>query len=156
MLASEYRRTMGKPLAGISVEISEYDATNLLDLAQCEPRVAGYDAIGKGKREGKRIQIKGRVVPADKKTSGQRIGQLKVDQEWDSVVLVLLDENYQPIEIYEGERDVILENTQNKPNEKRNKRGAMSVARFINLSRLVWSRENGVVEPEVWNNKASV
>lgn len=156
MLASEYRRTTGKPLAGISVEISEYDATNLLDLVQCEPRVAGYDAIGKGKREGKRIQIKGRVLPGDMKVSGQRIGQLKLDQEWDSVVLVLLDENYQPIEIYEAERDVILENTQNKPNEKRNKRGAMSIARFMNISRLAWSRENGVIEPEVWDNKVGV
>lgn len=156
MLASEYRRTTGKPLAGISVEISEYDATNLLDLVQCEPRVAGYDAIGKGKREGKRIQIKGRVLPGDMKVSGQRIGQLKLDQEWDSVVLVLLDENYQPIEIYEAERDVILENTQNKPNEKRNKRGAMSIARFMNISRLAWSRENGVIEPDVWDNKVGV
>ena len=29
-LAAEYRRTMGKPLPGVSAEIAEYDAVRLL------------------------------------------------------------------------------------------------------------------------------
>ncbi len=63
VLASDYRKTMGKPLAGISSEIAEHDAVTLLDLELCQPRVSGYDAVGKGSREGKRIQIKARVIP---------------------------------------------------------------------------------------------
>lgn len=153
-LASDYRRATGKSL-GISTEIAEHDASTLLNLELCEqPRTAGYDAIGKGEREGKRIQIKGRVI-FDESKSGQRIGQLKIDKEWDSVVLVLMDEEYEPYEIYEAEREDIEEVWDKASASKRTKRGAMSVARFKIIGRLVWSRENGP-EDEVWDNKASV
>jgi len=153
-LASEYRRTTGKSL-GISSEIAEHDACQLLNLELCpQPRTGGYDAVGLGDREGKRVQIKGRVI-FDESKSGQRIGQLKIDKEWDSVVLVLMDENYEPFEIYEAQRDEI-EDVWNKASaSKRAKRGAMSVARFKIISERVWTRENGP-EGEVWDNKASV
>ena len=110
-----------------------------LDLELCNPRVSGYDAIGKGEREGRRVQIKGRVLPGGK-ASGQRIGQLKMDADWDSVALVLLDENYEPMEIYEASRDVIAEAMQDN-DSKRNKRGAMSVAKFKIIGELAWSRD---------------
>ena len=140
-LASEYRQSVGKPLAGISTEIAEYDAANLLDLEICNPRVGGYDAIGKGKREGKKVQVKGRVIPSDKKSSGTRIGQIKVELDWDSIVLVLLNEQYEPIELYEAEREAIMENLPEQEEGKRNKRGAMSVGKFKHISKLVWSAE---------------
>lgn len=140
VLASDYRKTMGKPLAGISSEIAEHDAVTLLDLELCQPRVSGYDALGKGSREAKRIQIKARVIP-EGKSSGQRVGQLKLDQSWDLVVLVLLDENYEPLEIYECSHDVIAEVMQDSES-KRSKRGAMSVAKFKIIGELAWSRDN--------------
>ena len=91
-LAVEYRRTTGKPLPGISGEIANYDAARLLDLELVKDNApGGYDAIGKGKREGRRVQVKGRAI-LDEKKSGQRIGQLKLEQDWDSVVLVLMDD----------------------------------------------------------------
>jgi len=138
VLASDYRKTMGKPLAGISSEIAEHDAVTLLDLELCNPRVSGHDAVGKGNREGKRVQIKGRVIP-DGKASGQRVGQLKLDQDWDLVVLVLLDENYEPLELYEASHAVIAE-AMSDGDSKRSKRGAMSVAKFKIIGELAWSR----------------
>ncbi|MFQ5470544.1 MAG: hypothetical protein ACE5EH_09595 [Gammaproteobacteria bacterium] len=153
-LAADYRRATGKPLAGVSGEVAVYDAARLLDLEICKQQEGGYDAIGKGKREGKKIQIKGRAIYDDSK-SGQRIGQLKVDQEWDSVVLVLMDDGLETFEIYEAERDDILEHTQEAKSSKRNKRGAMSLAKFKNISKLVWTMENGP-EDDVWDNQASV
>jgi len=114
--------------------------------------VGGYDAVGQGQRAGKRIQIKGRSI-FDESKGGQRIGQLKVEQEWDSVMLVLMDENYEPLEIYEAERDDILEASE-RASSKRSKRGAVSVARFRIIGRLAWSRENGVEDDEVWDNQA--
>jgi len=140
VLASDYRKTMGKPLAGISSEIAEHDAVTLLDLELCQPRVSGHDAIGKGSREGKRIQIKGRVIP-DGKSSGQRVGQLKLEQDWDLVVLVLLDEHYEAIEVYQASHEVIAEAMQDSES-KRSKRGAMSVAKFKIIGELAWSRED--------------
>ena len=150
VLAAEYRRTMGKPLPGISNEIAEHDAIRLLSLTSRPEGEGGFDAIDPARGD-KRIQIKSRTI-FDESKSGQRLGQLKLDKEWDSVVLVLMDENYEPYEIYEAERDDIVE-VLDKSSSSRAKRGAMSVSRFKIIGRLAWTREGGL-EPEVWDNRA--
>ncbi len=150
-LAAEYRRATGKSL-GISAEIAKHDACRLLDLEPSEDAVAGCDAVGRGGREGQRIQIKGRAI-FDESKSGQRIGQLKIDQEWDSVVLVLMDAEFEPVEIYEAERDTVIEALGSDRDSKRSKRGAMSVAKFKAIGRLVWTREEGVIDDEIWDNQ---
>jgi hypothetical protein len=149
VLAAEYRRTMGKPLPGISNEIAEFDAVKLLRLEPKNQAEGGFDAIDPA-RGGKQIQIKSRTI-FDETKSGQRIGQLKLDKDWDSVVLVLMDENYEPYEIYEAEREDIIEYV-DKSSSSRAKRGAMSVARFKIIGRLAWTKENGL-ESEVWDNQ---
>jgi len=149
-LAADYRRTMGKPLPGVSNEIALHDAIRLLELVPVEKSVGGYDAIDPN-REDRRIQIKSRTI-FDENVGSQRIGQIKVDQDWDSVVLVLMDEDYEPFEIYEAERDDLLEYV-GKSSSSRAKRGILSVSRFRIISRLAWTREDGL-EPEVWDNQA--
>ncbi len=151
-LAADYRRTMGKPLPGISSEIAEFDAIRLLGLEPV-PRTAeepGYDAIDPA-RDGKRIQIKARTI-FDEEKGGQRVGQLKLGLDWDSVVLVLMDENYEPYEIYEADR-ADLEEHAAQSESRRAKRGALSVARFKIIGRLLWDRAGGR-DPEVWDNRA--
>lgn len=150
LLAAEYRRTMGKPLPGISSEIAQHDAIRLLSLTPSGGAVGGIDAIDP-KRDNKNIQIKSRTI-FDETQTGQRIGQINVEQPWDSVVLVLMDEEYEPCEIYEAERTELLEYMQ-KSSSGRARRGALSVARFKIIGRLVWDRDGGL-EPEVWNNQA--
>jgi len=150
LLAAEYRRTMGKPLPGISNEIAEHDAVKLLRLEPRPEGETGYNAIDPS-RDGWRVQIKSRTI-FDESKSGQRIGQLKLDREWDSVVLVLMDEDYEPYEIYEADKDEILEFV-NDSSSSRAKRGAMSVARFKIIGRLVWTRDDGL-ESEVWDNQS--
>lgn len=140
-LAREYRLAMGKPLPGISAELAVHDATRLLDLEPAPAGAGGHDAVGRGTRAGKRIQIKGRTI-FDEDKGGQRLGQLKTEQEWDSVVLVLMDDNYEPFEIYEAARDDVLAAV-DKTSRSRSKRGAVSVARFKVIARRVWSREHG-------------
>lgn len=149
-LAADYRRATGQPLP-VTSEIANYDAATLLGLELIQPPPGGYDAVGKaGEREGVRYQIKGRAI-FDESKGGQRLGQLKLEQEWDAVLLVLLDEDYEPFEIHEAEREVIEEALQ-ESESKRSKRGAMSIARFKNIARLVWTREEGVIEDELWDN----
>jgi hypothetical protein len=151
-IARDYRNATGKPLGGVSGEIAQFDACKELNL---EPVPAGteggYDAVGRGKREGKKIQIKARTI-FDEGKQGQRIGQLKLEQEWDSVVLVLLDENFEPFEMYEGAREELVDAIK-ESESRRNKRGAMSVAKFKAISQLVWTRERGE-EEEVWDNQS--
>ncbi|VAW78144.1 hypothetical protein MNBD_GAMMA14-1741 [hydrothermal vent metagenome] len=152
-LAAEFRRTTGKPLPGVSGEIAEHDAARLLDLELCKERPGGYDAIGRGRREGDRVQIKGRVI-FDEEKSGQRIGQLKLDKDWDSVVLVIMDENYEAVEIYEATREEVEDAMSESASSNRKKRGAMTVARFRIISRLVWARDEGVLDDEVRDNRS--
>lgn len=151
-LAADYRKMTGQPLP-VTAEIANFDAARLLELEVIQPPPGGYDAVGlKPPREGLRFQIKGRAI-FDEKKGGQRIGQLKMEQAWDAVLLVLLNEDYEPFEIYEASREEIVEAMSENSESNRSKRGAMSVARFRNIARLVWCAEEGEVEDEeVWEH----
>ncbi len=149
-LAADYRRTMGKPLPGVSNEIALHDAMRLLRLVPVGADAGGHDAVDP-ERDNKRIQIKSRTI-FDDNVGNQRIGQIKIDQDWDSVVLVLMDEEYEPFEIYEVDRDDLLEYA-DKSSSSRAKRGVLSVSRFKIIGRLAWTRDDGL-ESEVWDNQA--
>ena len=149
ILAAEYRRTMGRPLPGISNEIAEHDAVRLLGLTADKSEQGGWDALDPA--SGKHIQIKSRTI-FDESKGGERIGQLKMNQQWDAVVLVLMDENYEPYEIYQADR-AALEEYAAKSSSSRAKRGALSVGRFKIIGQLRWDRDNGPAT-EVWDNQA--
>lgn len=152
-IAADYRRATGKPL-GISAEIACHDACTYLGL-KAQDDAIGYDAIGlNGEREGEHFQIKGRAI-FDEKKGGQRLGQIKVDQDWDKILLVLMDENFETTEIYEASRDDMLEELNEAGTSNRQKRGAMSVARFKRLANLVWNNDEGLLDNKVWSNQAS-
>lgn len=148
-IAAEYRRTTGKSL-GISSEISRYDACRLLNLEPVESQ-GGYDAIEVAQVPQEKIQIKGRVV-FDAAKSGLRIGQLKLEQEWDAVVLVLLDESFTTTEIYRADRQTIMDALEEGASQARAKRGAMSVNRFKRIGTLVWDDVNGLSNENSWTN----
>jgi hypothetical protein len=141
-LAAEYKRSTGQSLP-VSGEIARHDAARLLDLTLCEPRTGGVDAIGKGTREGQRIQIKSRIMTQDSK-SGTRLGQLNTSGDWNTLLLVIMDDEYEPCEIYEAARDDIMDEIDEAADSKRSKRGALSIAKFKNISWLIWSRETGL------------
>ncbi len=150
-LAAEYRKATGQPLA-ISGEIAKYDAGRLLDLEVCTDPQLGYDAVGRsGRLAGKRLQIKGRAI-FDESKGGQRIGQLKMEQTWDGVAVVLMDEEFEPFEIYVASRDALIEAVKESEGSSRSKRGAMSVAKFKVIGEMVWNREQGLVS-DVWENQ---
>jgi hypothetical protein len=148
-LAAEYRRTVGKPLPGVSNEIAAHDAVRLLELEAASGPDAGWDAVDPA--NGCRIQIKSRTI-FDETKGGQRIGQLKMNQPWDAVVLVLMDEDYEPYEIYQALRDDLAAYV-DAASSNRAKRGAMSVARFKIVGQLVWDSVNGR-QDEIWENRA--
>ena len=140
-LAAEFRRTTGTMLP-VSGEIARHDVSRHLDLELNQEHSAGFDAIGRNEREGLRIQIKSRVV-GDSVKPGHRIGQLNPDGNWDLVILSLMDDKFEPLEMYQASREEIIEVVQDA-NTQRKKRGALSVAKFKIIGKLVWTKELGV------------
>ncbi len=139
-LAADYRRATGKSLP-ISGEIAKHDACVQLKLEPVEKDSGGHDAVGTEKAwQGLRIQIKGRAI-FDESKKNQRIGQLKLDKEWDGLVLVVMNEEFEPVEMYFAPRFEIEDALSHASN--RSERGAMSLARFKNIAQLVWTAEQG-------------
>ena len=91
-LAAEYYRLTGKPL-GVTGEIAEHLAAELLGLELAPARTSGYDAIRHEPSGPVRVQIKGRAFGKDASRS-QRLGTIKADAPCDVVMVVLLDSTY--------------------------------------------------------------
>lgn len=132
-LASRYKKLTGKPL-GITGEVAEFSAAKLLGLELAEARKAGYDAIGPDKRK---IQIKGRCLSNNPKP-GQRLGSIRLDHEWDTVLLVLLNETFIVTEMWEAYRPEVETALLAPGSKSRNERGALSVNKFKQIGRQVW------------------
>ena len=134
-VAVRFKKLTGKPL-GITGEIAEFSAAKLLDLKLAEARQAGYDAID---REGRKVQIKGRCLP-EESGPGQRLGSIRLDHEWDSVLLVLLDDRFEVIEMWEADRPSVEEAIFAPGSKARNERGALAVTKFKSIGKKVWPR----------------
>ncbi len=135
-LANAYRAETGKPL-GVTAEIAEFEAARLLGLELAEARQPGYDAVrlhGPGPR---RLQIKGRCI-LDASKPGQRVGSIKLDKEWDAVLLVLLNEMFEPTAIYEANRAAIVGALTAPGSVARNQRGALAISKFKSIAKQVW------------------
>lgn len=137
-LAKKYRKLTGKPL-GITGEIAEFSAAQILGLKLAEARQSGYDAIRKENGKVTKIQIKGRCIPTNAKP-GQRLGSIQLDKEWDTVLLVLMDEDLEVQSMYEAERREIEKALLAPGSKARNERGALAVSKFKAIGHEVWNR----------------
>lgn len=137
-LAREYRSLTGKPL-GITGEVAEFAAAQALGLTLASAREAGYDATRYVDGQRIRVQIKGRCL-AEGAKRGQRVGGIKIDQPWDTVLLVVLDEQFDPVAMYEAQRDAVVAALTTPGSRARNERGALSIEKFRSISTRVWSR----------------
>jgi len=69
---------------------------------------------------------------------GQRLGSIDVKKDWNAVLMVLLDENFDAIEIHEAERTAILAALTAPGSKARNERGALGVNKFKAIGKLRW------------------
>ncbi|MDX2505653.1 MAG: hypothetical protein QNL62_14430 [Gammaproteobacteria bacterium] len=148
-LAAEFKRTTGTMLP-VSGEIARYDVSRQLDLTLNDDHSSGYDAIGNNQRDGLRVQIKSRVI-GDCIKSGHRIGQLNPNGNWDIIILSLMNNEFEPLEMYQLDYQGVAE-ALNNSSEKRGKRGAISVAKFRIIGELVWTKEHGVEDLSHYND----
>lgn len=136
-LAAEFRRTTGTMLP-VSAEIARYDVSHHLDLTLNNDHSLGYDAIGNNERSGQRVQIKSRVI-GDCVKSGHRLGQLNPNGNWDIVILSLMDNEFEPLEMYQLSHDETAAALSSSKKQR-----TISVAKFKIIGDLVWTREHGV------------
>jgi hypothetical protein len=131
---------MGKPL-GVTGEVAEYIAAEMLSLKLVPARTVGHDAL-RGKE---RIQIKGRAYGEGKKS--QRLGVIKPGAPCDAVLLVLLDNaTMECREMWKAPYDAVCECLA-RPGSKARARGALSVSAFKRLAKCVWktkSKQNSI------------
>lgn len=138
ILAQRYRALTGKPL-GITGEVAEYEAARILGVNLTQARQAGYDAIEDDNGQIKRLQIKGRCLLKGCKP-GQRIGSIDIKKEFDAVLLVLLDDNFDAFVIYEAQREDVIAALVQPGSKARNERGALGVSKFKSIGRVRWQR----------------
>lgn len=138
VLARRYYKLTGKPL-GVTGEVAEYEAARILHLKLELARQAGYDATENRGGLTLRVQIKGRYFP-ESRLRGGRLGAIDLRQPFDTVLLVLLDADYNAFQIYEAARPAV-EALITKPGSKsRNERGALGISQFKAISVLRWQR----------------
>ena len=137
-LAQRYRALTGKPL-GITGEVAEYEAARLLRVKLTPARNAGFDAIEQRGRRPRRLQIKARCLLVDCKP-GQRLGRIDITKQWDAVLMVLLDEEFNATAIYEAARPDVVAALTAPGSKARNERGALAVDKFKSIGRLRWKR----------------
>lgn len=137
VLARRYYRATQKPL-GVTGEVAEFECLRLLEgLTLAKARQAGYDAIEMRGGQALKVQIKGRCVFNRTRVVG-RMGSIDINKEFDTVLLVLLDENFNAFAIYEATRPDVI-NLITKPGSKsRNERGAVGINQFRAISKLRW------------------
>ena len=71
---------------------------------------------------------------------GGRLGSIDLKKEWDSVILVTLDERYEPVTMHEAPRGA-LDAALTRPGSKsRNERGQLGISQFISIAELRWAR----------------
>ena len=135
-LAAEYYQLTGKPL-GVTGEIAEYVAAELLELELAPPRTQGYDAVRWTKAGPQRIQIKGRALWKGAR-SGQRLSAIKRGAPCDAVLLVLLDNRtLEPQEMWEAPIAAV-EQRLAVPGSRARGRGSLSILEFKRLAQRVW------------------
>lgn len=137
-LAAEYYRLTSKPL-GVTGEVAEYVAAELLGLELAPARTKGYDAIRRTADGICRVQIKGRAF-GEKANRSQRLGTIKKGADCDTVLLVLLDNRtLEPREMWEAPYGKVEERL-NVPGSKSRDRGALGVAEFKKMATRIWPK----------------
>ncbi|OEC63831.1 hypothetical protein A7D21_28535 [Pseudomonas sp. AP19] len=138
-LARRYYHLTGKPL-GVTGEVAEYEASRILGLVLEQARTAGFDAIETRDGVELKIQIKGRYFP-NPRMRGGRLGSIDLKQPFDTVMLVLLDGDYNAFQIFEAKRPDVEALLTRPGSKSRNERGSLGISQFKAISILRWERE---------------
>ena len=130
-LAIEYRDSQQRPL-GVTGEIAELEACRLLGLVRASVRQPGFDAVHPVTDN--KYQIKGRVI-SGAGAKGNIPGISKINRNFDLVLLVVLDANYNVTDIYQASKLAVLDALDHlEANAGAKQRGQLSFSTFKRIS----------------------
>jgi len=139
-LASDYREQTGQALP-VTEELARFDAINLIGLN----KIVGQEGIdasnsldASNETLDERYLIKGRVIFKGGKAR-QKLGQLGLHFDWNHLLMVIYDPQYQPCQIFKVDRLVIEKELDKLPVSKR---GSMTIAKYKAIGQLVWDVED--------------
>ena len=136
-LAIRYYDLTGKPL-GITGELAEMQAAELLDLELTDARTPGFDAYRMRSGKAERIQIKGRAVDGLDRYRG-RCPSIKCGDQFDYVLTVLMDRrSLDVLEIWEASEAEVQARLQAPGSKARNERNSMGLSQFKSIAKKVW------------------
>jgi hypothetical protein len=70
------------------------------------------------------------------------MGSIDIKKEFDAVLLVVLDDNFEAKFIYEAQREAVVSAlTGGLPSKARNERGSLGISKFKSIAVLRWPRE---------------
>lgn len=124
-VAREYRAATGRPL-GITGEVGELRAAQVLGIHLASVREAGFDAFETIDGQTVTYQIKTRCI-LDGKSRAQRTGRLSLKHQWHKALLVLLNDAFEAVAIYEIDRKKIVDLMENSSSSAIS-RGALSIS----------------------------
>ncbi len=75
---------------------------------------------------------------ADSSKPGQRVGAIRLEHDWDSVILVLMDDVFTVKEMWEAYRPEVTYALLAPGSKSRNERGSLSISKFKQIGRKVW------------------
>ncbi|MEA3033001.1 MAG: hypothetical protein QOH86_1017 [Sphingomonadales bacterium] len=136
-LAVRYYELTGKPL-GITGELAELEAAELLGLELTDARTPGFDAYRRRGGVSERIQIKGRAVDASDRYRG-RCPSIKCGDQFDYVLTVLMDRRtLEVLEIWEASEADVDARLRAPGSKARNERASMGLSQFKSIATKVW------------------
>lgn len=136
-LAARYYELTGKPL-GITGEMAELEAAELLELDLADARTPGFDAYRERNGLRERIQIKGRAVDSADRYRG-RCPSIKCGDQFDYVLTVLMDRRtLDVLEIWEASEGAVQARLTAPGSKSRNERNSMGLSQFKSIATKVW------------------
>jgi hypothetical protein len=140
-LAGEYYELAGRALVGVADEIAQYEAAaRLADVELAAARDRGYAAIRRLACGDQRLQINGRRVLVGG-ASRQRTGSIELNKEWDSVLLVLLDDRYEATAIDEADQRALTNAISGSRSGAGHERAQLSVTKVTSIGQRIWADE---------------
>src|SRR5436190_21451014 len=123
---------------GEIAEVAEYEAARLLQLELSPVRQPGYDATRTTPDRDQLLQIKGRCIDSANSKSSQRVGRIDLEKPWNAVLLVLLDEHYNPHRDLRSQSPEGYRGAYRTRIESPQRSGQLSISKFKSIGRQIW------------------